>query len=353
MIDTITFKDSVDSNKVCCFLNDNVNSNHDLNTFTWEYKNTPCPSIFRVIENSQGEIIASQGFVTVLLTNPKYNNTFHSGKSESTFAKKVIRGKGLYEKFYLQTLELANKEGINFFWGFTFISDYFYKKLGYEKEDELMVTVFITLSLRKSIIDAINSKNTIWQKTKKIFSAFKHTSFTINKIKPPLVIQSVTPSKASEDFQNLLIINSEKFSSLCCILYDINYFNWRYDSNPLCKYEYVSFFDDGKLISSAVINVTSKRTAILTDVVFHYKYSLKIIVASLLIELRKKGFSDLEFYANKSNPLLSAFIKAMKMEGGKVYASQYLKFVYRYEGNNQMLLEDLYITGSWTEGFRI
>lgn len=353
MSDAITFKEPVDSNKVCCFLNDNVNSNHNLNTFTWEYKKTPCPSIFRIIEDKHGEIIASQGFVTVLLTNPKFNNTFLSGKSESTFAKKVIRGKGVYEKFYLETLELANKKGIYFFWGFTFISDYFHKKLGYNKDDDTIVTVFVTLSLKRSITDVINSKNTIWQKTKKILSAFKHTSFSLNRFNSPLLMQSVSSRKASDDFKNLLFINSEKFNSLCCILYDVNYFNWRYDSNPLCKYEYVSFFDNGKVISSAVINVTSKETAIITDVVFHHEYSLKIIVASLLVELRMKGFSGVEFYANKANPLLSAFVKALKVEGGKVYSNQYLKFVYRYEDNNQILLEDLYITGSWTEGFRI
>jgi hypothetical protein len=167
------------------------------------------------------------------------------------------------------------------------------------------------------------------------------------------LVNRVSYKKASEDFQTLLTINSQKHTSLCCLLYDLNYFKWRFESNPLCKYEYVSLFDNGNLVSSAVINVSSSETAIITDVVFHQEYSIQASVSALLKYLHREGFAGVEFYANKSNLLLFEYIKALQIAGGKVYPNPFLKFVYRNEGANYFLIEDLYITGSWTEGFRI
>jgi hypothetical protein len=353
MKDSIVFTEPIDPIKVSLFLADNIGNHLNFNTFTWEYKNTPSPSLFRIVESESGEILASQGFVSISLTNPKTNISFLTGKSESTFAKKELRGQGVYEKFYLQTLELACNRGISFFWGFTFISDYFYKKLGYNKVDNAIVTVLVTLSLKKSIANSINSKKSIRSKIKKILDAFKHTSFSTRRFESSTLVNSVSYKKASEDFQTLLTINSQKYTSLCCVLYDLNYFEWRFESNPICKYEYVSLFDNGNLVSSAVINVTSSDTAIITDVVFHHEYSLQALVSSLLEDLRIKGFAGVEFYANKTNSLLLDYIKALQTIGGKVYPNPFLKFVYRNEGAHSILMEDLYITGSWTEGFRI
>jgi hypothetical protein len=77
------------------------------------------------------------------------------------------------------------------------------------------------------------------------------------------------------------------------------------------------------------------------------------VISSLLNLARSEGFSDLEFFGNVHHPYIANIFKFLASQGSRVKLNEYLRLVYKNVDENIFIPSKFYITGSWTEGYKI
>jgi hypothetical protein len=150
-----------------------------------------------------------------------------------------------------------------------------------------------------------------------------------------------------------MIRNNTSGDQYVYIDHSIEYVSWRFRENPVCKYELLEVVKDGNCIACLAVNITEKERAIITDFIFDQNADADHINSSVLNYLIRKGYAEAECYGNCLNPGISSILSSLKKFKSKSFISPYLGFIFNNVQNKNINPEEWYLTGAWTEGFKI
>ena len=137
---------------------------------------------------------------------------------------------------------------------------------------------------------------------------------------------------------------------------DKEYLNWRITNNPIVKYKIIGVFKNQKLVSFGIINDSTNK-AYLLDFIVPKKEDLNHSFIEILRCLKQcDSVSHLIFWASHKNDYSKAIHSLFQSNGAFHYANNNMNFVIKKTEKctiANIQLEDLYINGLWTEGFKI
>jgi len=340
--------------EVIAFLKKNVGSYYSKDVFYWEYFSFSQESIFKTLRDESGKIFATQGHIIIELLSPE-NKSIVCNKAETAFAVPEIRGKGIFDNFYKETIQESISNGVKFFWGFTALSGYFESKLTFSRDDTAIYSSIINLSAFNKIRNLASSKFKFFDKLLRIGYYFLKGRYLPFKEIGNTQIRDIDAATCSILFSKFShAVNSSNFEDASWFIdYSKDYFRWRFELNPVSKYRYMAFESNGKSIGCAVVNITNSSSFIITDILIPQQEHVSEVISSLLNLARSEGFSDLEFFGNIHHPYIANIFKFLASQGSRVKLNEYLRLVYKNVDENIFIPSKFYITGSWTEGYKI
>ena len=283
-----------------------------------------------------------------------------TAKSESSFLLSEFRGKGIFEDLYFHTIQISEQDGIQIIWGFTALSNVWRNKLKFDVYDGLIHESELQIRFFNSVSATWKSNQSFFNKVKLSLKAF--ISLTKNK-KLPKANKEYTANflDIKEDINLKLIIELYddwvvNHPHITSIHIDKEYLNWRITNNPIVKYKIIGVFKNQKLVSFGIINDSTNK-AYLLDFIVPKKEDLNHSFIEILRCLKQcDSVSHLIFWASHKNDYSKAIHSLFQSNGAFHYANNNMNFVIKKTEKctiANIQLEDLYINGLWTEGFKI
>lgn len=339
------------------FLKKNVRDFYSRDIVIWQYENGNFSTGLYFAQKDDC-CISSQGMIPIYLC-VKGKRTL-TAKSESSFLLPDFRGKGIFEELYFYTIETSEQDGVEIIWGFTALSNVWRKKLKFDVYEGLIHESELQIRFFKSLLSVWSSNQPVVRKMrlslKTIIALSKGKKLTkTNKDYTADIID------IKDDTKLKLILKlyeewSAKYPNLIHIHVDEEYFNWRIANNPVVNYKVIGVFKNQKLVGIGIVNDTSNK-AYLLDFIVPEKEHLNQCLVKIIKHLKESGsVTHLIYWASHKNDYTSTIHSIFQSQGAYCYINNNMNFVIKKTNKCTMEnidLEDLYINGLWTEGFRI
>jgi hypothetical protein len=343
--------------------------------WNWEYKgNYPDNFVYGVIDD-KGRIAGTQGMLPININI--LGKKHFSGKSESSLLDSDYRGGTLFTDIYEYTMSLCKDKKMYCVWGFTSAVKVWRHKLNFEVYENDMTDARIVLNRSATFFmnlkSEIKSFYTSWR-TKRT-TLRKAMGTVLGKMKGgrggkgeessplPRIDKDIKVSKnyklenaprSVKDIELLFKRLRKKYPNLIHMNFDKKYIQWRIKNNPHINYKHYFVYEGDKLRAYCYFNPKhEKRVAYLSDLTFENLGAGKFLLDHLLQELKSQKFAYMNFFGNRSNPMMALVLSLLQSRGAKLTPNSQA-FVLRnllYPDEKVLHnIENWYLNGLWTEG---
>ncbi len=336
------------------FLIENLREFYSDKIAQWQYPiNTNYSGLYFGIRYKK--LIACQGMIPIQINYR--NNIIMSAKSETSFLLSDYRGNGYFEQLYEFSMVNLKKDKIDMVWGFTALSKLWKNKLKFEvydkiiKESEIIISPFLELKL--NFLSKYPIKNKVFHAAKLIPLFFRRKTTSAEKLN--IVLNEISETnydiKMSDFYQRWSSLNK----NFIFIDYNMNFLKWRIFGNPILNYKIVALTIKNEIVSIAILNFHKDKVYLL-DILVLDDSKLDCTIQTIINYIKKKGYPKLIYWATSLNSYANSIHKAFEKKGGRYRYNDNMNFVIRRQLNNNLIsekIEDYYINGLWTEGFKI
>lgn len=349
----LQIKDSDDNQALTTFIRQYIHPFFTLKDLEWEYNTYFGTPVKKVLTDESGKIFGTCGHMPIPLV---YKGAVtQSIKSESGYFLPETRGTGLFEKLYSEGVTDSFSMGAECVWGFTALTRLWKKKLAFFVWDGIMMHSVINLSAIKKMRRCLVEKNT------SVFKRFGKAAYYLLKgkygafgISGKSALQlNISECKSWSLNCKKIISGNDRTQPYYYLDYNEQFVSWRFIENPRCRYELIEITKNGECIACIAANVTSADKVILTECIIGHLAAIDEVFQLILNHYRSNGFVELEWHGNSTNNDIRRIINAMKKFRAKVGENKYIGFIFDNKCHQEISIQEWYITGSWTEGFRI
>jgi GNAT superfamily N-acetyltransferase len=333
----------------------------DLRTseqWEWEWKSHyPDLSVYMVVHDGK-RIIATQGMMPVYLQIA--GKRVLSGKSDQTLLAPEHRGGDLFRSFYDYAVSQCRAKGMCCVWGYTPAVKAL-RRFGFRVFEDVMYYSASVLDFRKAFAENLRSERTWRSKGKQSLSilvrALRRQVSRLNTLSLAKAFRIEDGPLDAEDLAALYARLRSRYPALIHIDMDQAYLQWRVIDHPFIRYRTFSLYQGSELKGYAIINHHFHDTAFLADLTFEDDNSGAVILQRVLGFLRHADATHVAYFGNRSSSLGMRVFGLLRRFGFKENVNPQMAFVLRnvsfVDEERLFDIEDWYMYGLWTEGYRI
>lgn len=327
------------------------------------------------IAKKDNEIIGTNGMLPIQLKIQK--KSVLTSKGESSLIALNYRGSPIFRNLYQFVIDKLEKRDVKIIWGITNFGLVWKRILHFNVFDKIFKNSIIFINFKNSFIFI---KNRLINENQKkglkypiiifvtlclLFYKLYFFFFAIKRFFLRLISQneyfSVEKVNNTSDIENLLESVNNEFN-LIQIEQQKEYLNWRIYDNPILDYKTIYIYKKGnkkRLLGYAYFSINkSKNTGGITEFVSINKSVSEILINRGFSFFKENKVGFCRYFGNSKNTIVNHTLKYLRKNGFlniKENSSFIFKSLTKYEidekyENNP---KNWYITGLWTEGFRI
>lgn len=351
----------LDKSQAVTFIKDNVRDFYTLPLLEWQYLKgkSNVGGLFFLLLNDK--IISSQGMIPINLCIDK--KKVLTAKSESSFLSPDYRGRGYFEKLYLDSIEKSKAGGAKIFWGFTLLAKVWKDKLGFKVENVLYESR-LQVSFTQSLKSLYSSNFSLKEKSRRLArysfdfysNIFRRLSYNRSF---DCRILDLSDNREREVFHSIFEKWNLHYDDFITLQMSDDYIKWRIAENESVCYTTICLSQNGENVGVVTLNHNDCNLYLVEFIVpdsRNIKSALKMVTLYAKKELNAAYISYIGNIKNRYNILV---FDEFRKSGANIYNLNNMNFVLRVEHenfdtpNSLEEIERYYINGLWTEGFRI
>ncbi len=346
-----------DVDEIVSFHNAAYGDNRKPEHWAWEYKgHYPSLSVFTVIKNGE-RIIATQGMMPYYIKVQGERLLF--AKSDNTLLSPEYRGGTLFQDFYNYAVSLCQARGMECIWGYTPAVTAF-RRFGFRVYEDVMHDSKSILSLRRVLARVHDDNVSVAKRVTKSLKAVALSAFS--SILRTMCRTSDTGFSVKEhlanqhDLENLYVRLRTSHPDLIHIDLDEKYLGWRIYGHPIFKYKTYFVYEGDLLRAYAIVNTHDRDRAYLTDFTLETVSAGEFLLKELLRQMCAEDTGYISFFGNVRNPTMKRTFHLLR-RFGFVRRPTAMNFVLRnltFDDESTLFdVENWYMNGLWTEGYRM
>ncbi len=338
-----------------------IKTKRNFNQFEWEFLNGPYgkaiyAAAWDVDDGKEPAIIGIQCVIPIKMISSD-GKILLTGKGEDTLidfnASLKYKNTDILKELYNILFEESRIKGIEFLWGFNNIPATS-KRLGFENPFKSYYGILVLNPIKtyRNIV-VLKSKKSFISKLKIAILSFLSYLYSLKR-------RFILSHKYNYHLNFELDDNVELFKratsdkSLCFLLQDKEYMNWRISMNPYpVKYKSFQLIDSNKIIKAQVICSINNNEAFIEQTLFDESLNKKIIfylVKKVIQSLKKENISHMRYVGFKNTLLNKKEMKILRKIGfiltGK---GEYIAFK-KLSDYTKIKSEDIYFSRMYKQG---
>ena len=330
--------------------------------FCWEFLNGPYgkaiyAAAWEIEEGKEPTIVGIQSVIPLKMISSD-GNIFLTAKGEDTLidinASIKYKKTDILKELYTILFEECRKKGIEFLWGFNNIPATS-KRLGFKNPFKSFYGILVLNPLKtyKNIL-FLKSKSSCIGKFKIVILSFLSYLFSLKRIFILSQKNNYHINFEMDDNVNLFQ-RATSDNSICFLLQDKDYLNWRIFINPYhVKYKSYQLIDSNKTMKAQVICSININEAFIEQTLFDKSLNKKVInylLKSVIQSLKKEDISHVRYVGFKNNILNKREMNFLKKTGfiltgkGEQFAFKKLSDNTKYKPDN-IYLSRMYKQGT-------
>jgi hypothetical protein len=324
----------------------------------WEWKSHyPDLSAYMVVHDGK-RIIATQGMMPVYLRIS--GKRVLSGKSDQTLLALEHRGGDLFQRFYDYAVSQCRTKGMCCVWGYTPAVKAL-RRFGFRVSEEVMYYSASVLDFHQALAENLHSQRTWLSKGKQcllvLIRALRRIVSRVCTLSFAKAFCIEDGPLDAEDLAALYARLRSRYPDLIHIDMDRAYLQWRVTGHPFIRYKTFSLYQGSELKAYAIVNHHFQDTAFLADLTFEDENAGAVILHRVLGFLRTVGATHVAYFGNRTSSLGMRVFGLLRRFGFKENVNPQMAFVLRnvsfVDEEKLFNIEDWYMCGLWTEGYRI
>jgi len=327
----------------------------------WEYKGIyPEQYIFVLAENER-DIIGTQGMIPIYI-NIGGKRTL-SGKSENSLLLKKYMFMNLFSRLYDTAIMTSKRKEMCCIWGFTTASHVWKNKLDFSIYEDCLFESLIFLNLEEDMNDVMKLKVNYFKKIKRLLYVGSRYYYSKIKGKILFIMYGKKNNKyiISEKLQSLNDINDLflslrlKYPDIIYIHQDEKYITWRILNNPNITYKMILVYEKDLLKGYCYYNAKNNKIVYITDILF-VDFEIGVLLLKKLFKICDENEIAYVYYmGNIKNTLNKNIFDLLNRVGFNKYKNKMSFVLKNLTNTNESTLfniENWYLSGLWTEGYR-
>jgi GNAT superfamily N-acetyltransferase len=271
----------------------------------WKYRDhLPGKSVY-VVARSAGNVVGTQGMIPIRLRVAGAVEL--TGKSENSLVDTEFRGRGLWNRLYLEALAQCRSRGMTAVWGFTPVeaARRGLARLGFGVHDVLVQAV--------AVLNARPMLEVIWNSQESILGRLGATVATpgawcwskLRRGGPKDDVEygcgpfpdGVTTQEIADLYERV----DRDSPGLVHLDMNEEYLQWRVSGHPRFPHELWHARRNGRLVAMALVNGSQSLRPAVLELAFGNQQDAAGLLARMIESYAVKGAGTMTFWANRTN----------------------------------------------------
>ncbi len=344
-----------DIDDIVAFHNAEYDDHRKPEHWVWEYQGYCSDlAVFAIMKDGE-RVIATQGMMPYHIK--VRGQRFLFAKGENTLLSPEYRGGPLGLELYAHVESLCQARGMECIWGFTPASKAI-RRYGFQTYEDVMHDSRYFLSLRGALASTRNDNTSSARRLTRSLRLVALWATSSIRRRPRISAAgfSLKEHLANDhDLGDLYVRLRTNYPGLIHIDLDQEYLTWRVFDHPIFKYKTYFIYEGELLRAYALVNTHDCAQAYLTDFTFESAGAGAFLLQEILDQMRAAGIRCVSFLGNIRNPTMGSTFRLLR-RFGFVHSSTAMHFVLRnlaFNDESSLFdIENWYMNGLWTEGYR-